>query len=347
MSKSADKERAVEAAITQIERQFGKGSIMKLGGNAIVQVPVIPTGSIALDHALGIGGIPRGRVTEIYGPESSGKTTLALHVVAEAQRQGGIAAFVDAEHALDTAYARKLGVNCDELLVAQPDTGEQALEIAEMLVRSGAIDVLVIDSVAALVPRAEIEGDMGDSHMGLQARLMSQALRKLTGTISKTMTSVIFINQIRMKIGVVFGNPETTTGGNALKFYATVRIEIRRTGAIKDGQETTGNRTKAKVVKNKMAPPFKEAEFDIMYGEGISVTGDLIDKGVEANVVEKSGSWYSYNGERIGQGRENAKSFLKQNPEIQDRLLKQVKEAMGMAAVNPAKGSGELKAEAE
>jgi recombination protein RecA len=347
MSKSADKERAVEAAITQIERQFGKGSIMKLGGDAIVQVPVIPTGSIALDHALGIGGIPRGRVTEIYGPESSGKTTLALHVVAEAQRQGGIAAFVDAEHALDTAYARKLGVNCDELLVAQPDTGEQALEIAEMLVRSGAIDVLVIDSVAALVPRAEIEGDMGDSHMGLQARLMSQALRKLTGTISKTMTSVIFINQIRMKIGVVFGNPETTTGGNALKFYATVRIEIRRTGAIKDGQETTGNRTKAKVVKNKMAPPFKEAEFDIMYGEGISVTGDLIDKGVEANVVEKSGSWYSYNGERIGQGRENAKSFLKQNPEIQDRLLKQVKEAMGMAAVNPAKGSGELKVEAE
>jgi recombination protein RecA len=347
MSKSADKERAVEAAITQIERQFGKGSIMKLGGDAIVQVPVIPTGSIALDHALGIGGIPRGRVTEIYGPESSGKTTLALHVVAEAQRQGGIAAFVDAEHALDTAYARKLGVNCDELLVAQPDTGEQALEIAEMLVRSGAIDVLVIDSVAALVPRAEIEGDMGDSHMGLQARLMSQALRKLTGTISKTMTSVIFINQIRMKIGVVFGNPETTTGGNALKFYATVRIEIRRTGAIKDGQETTGNRTKAKVVKNKMAPPFKEAEFDIMYGEGISVTGDLIDKGVEANVVEKSGSWYSYNGERIGQGRENAKSFLKQNPEIQDRLLKKVKEAMGMAAVNPAKGSGELKVEAE
>ncbi len=347
MSKSTDKERAVEAAITQIERQFGKGAIMKLGGDAIVQVPVIPTGSIALDHALGIGGIPRGRVTEIYGPESSGKTTLALHVVAEAQRQGGIAAFVDAEHALDTAYARKLGVNCDELLVAQPDTGEQALEIAEMLVRSGAVDVLVIDSVAALVPRAEIEGDMGDSHMGLQARLMSQALRKLTGTISKTMTSVIFINQIRMKIGVVFGNPETTTGGNALKFYSTVRIEIRRAGAIKDGQETTGNRTKAKVVKNKMAPPFKEAEFDIMYGEGISITGDLIDKGVEVNAVEKSGSWYSYNGERIGQGRENAKTFLKQNPEIQDRLLKQVKEAMGIAAVNPGKASGEAAVEAE
>jgi recombination protein RecA len=320
---------------------------MKLGGDAIVQVPVIPTGSIALDQALGIGGIPRGRVTEIYGPESSGKTTLALHVVAQAQKQGGIAAFVDAEHALDTAYARKLGVNCDELLVAQPDTGEQALEIAEMLVRSGAIDVLVIDSVAALVPRAEIEGDMGDSHMGLQARLMSQALRKLTGTISKTMTSLIFINQIRMKIGVVFGNPETTTGGNALKFYASVRIEIRRAGAIKDGQETTGNRTKAKVVKNKMAPPFKEAEFDIMYGEGISATGDLLDIGVDRNVVEKSGSWYSYNGERIGQGRENAKTFLKQNPEIMDRMSKQVREAMGIVAANPAKASGELTVEAE
>ena len=347
MSKSTDKERAVEAAITQIERQFGKGSIMKLGGDAIVQVPVIPTGSIALDQALGIGGIPRGRVTEIYGPESSGKTTLALHVVAEAQKQGGIAAFVDAEHALDTAYARKLGVNCDELLVAQPDTGEQALEIAEMLVRSGAIDVLVVDSVAALVPRAEIEGDMGDSHMGLQARLMSQALRKLTGTISKTMTSVIFINQIRMKIGVVFGNPETTTGGNALKFYASVRVEIRRAGAIKDGQETTGNRTKAKVVKNKMAPPFKEAEFDIMYGEGISATGDLLDIGVERNIVEKSGSWYSYNGERIGQGRENAKAFLKQNPEIMDRMSKQVREAMGIVAASPTKGSGELTVEAE
>lgn len=347
MSKSTDKERAVEAAITQIERQFGKGSIMKLGGDAIVQVPVISTGSIALDQALGIGGIPRGRVTEIYGPESSGKTTLALHVVAEAQKKGGIAAFVDAEHALDTAYARKLGVNCDELLVAQPDTGEQALEIAEMLVRSGAIDVLVIDSVAALVPRAEIEGDMGDSHMGLQARLMSQALRKLAGTISKTMTSVIFINQIRMKIGVVFGNPETTTGGNALKFYATIRIEIRRAAAIKDGQETTGNRTKAKVVKNKMAPPFKEAEFDIMYGEGISATGDLLDIGVDRGVVEKSGSWYSYNGERIGQGRENAKSFLKQNPEIMDRMMKQVREAMGMVMDKPSKASGELTVEAE
>ncbi len=337
MTRSMDKEKAVESAITQIERQFGKGSIMKLGGKAIVQVPVIPTGSLALDKALGVGGIPRGRVTEIYGPESSGKTTLALHVVAEAQKQGGIAAFIDAEHALDTAYARKLGVNCDELLVSQPDTGEQALEIADMLVRSGAIDVLVIDSVAALVPRAEIEGEMGDSHMGLQARLMSQALRKLTGTISKTMTSVIFINQIRMKIGVMFGNPETTTGGNALKFYSSVRIEIRRISSIKDGQEEMGNRTRAKVVKNKMAPPFKKAEFDIMYGEGISSTGELLDMGVEANVIEKSGSWYSYEGERIGQGRENVKKFFKENDEMFQRLLLKVKTAIGLAgdAENP------------
>jgi recombination protein RecA len=331
MAKTTDREKAVESAITQIERQFGKGSIMKLGGNAILDVPAIPTGSLALDKALGIGGIPRGRVTEIYGPESSGKTTLALHVVAEAQNQGGIAAFVDAEHALDTSYARKLGVNCDELLVSQPDTGEQALEIADMLVRSGAIDVLVIDSVAALVPRAEIEGEMGDSHMGLQARLMSQALRKLTGTISKTMTSVIFINQIRMKIGVMFGNPETTTGGNALKFYSSVRVEIRRTGAIKDGQDVMGNRTKAKVVKNKMAPPFKQAEFDIMYGEGISSTGELIDIGVEAGVVEKSGSWYSYGGERIGQGRENVKRFLKENEDMFSQIMTKVKEAIGLA----------------
>ena len=331
MTKSMDREKAVESAITQIERQFGKGSIMKLGGKAIVEVPAIPTGSLALDKALGIGGIPRGRVTEIYGPESSGKTTLALHVVAEAQKQGGIAAFIDAEHALDTSYAKKLGVNCDELLVSQPDTGEQALEIADMLVRSGAIDVLVIDSVAALVPRAEIEGEMGDSHMGLQARLMSQALRKLTGTISKTMTSVIFINQIRMKIGVMFGNPETTTGGNALKFYSSVRIEIRRMAAIKDGQEVMGNRTKAKVVKNKMAPPFKQAEFDIMYGEGISSTGELLDIGVEAGVIEKSGSWYSYEGERIGQGRENVKKFFKENDEVFKRLLIKVKAAIGLA----------------
>ena len=330
MTRSMDKEKAVESAITQIERQFGKGSIMKLGGKAIVDIPVIPTGSLALDKALGIGGIPRGRVTEIYGPESSGKTTLALHVVAEAQKQGGIAAFIDAEHALDTAYARKLGVNCDELLVSQPDTGEQALEIADMLVRSGAIDVLVIDSVAALVPRAEIEGEMGDSHMGLQARLMSQALRKLTGTISKTMTSVIFINQIRMKIGVMFGNPETTTGGNALKFYSSVRIEIRRVSSIKDGQEEMGNRTRAKVVKNKMAPPFKKAEFDIMYGEGISSTGEVLDIGVEAGVIEKSGSWYSYEGERVGQGRENVKKFFKDNEPLFQQVLLKVKTAIGL-----------------
>lgn len=330
MEKSIDREKAVASAMTQIERQFGKGSIMKLGGNAIMDVPVIPTGSIALDLALGIGGLPRGRVIEIYGPESSGKTTLALHAVAEAQRQGGIAAFIDAEHALDISYARKLGVNCDELLVSQPDTGEQALEITDMLVRSGAIDVLVIDSVAALVPRAEIEGDMGDSHMGLQARLMSQALRKLTASISKTMTSVIFINQIRMKIGVVFGNPETTTGGNALKFYASVRIDIRRIGAIKDGQDILGNRTRAKVVKNKLAPPFKEAEFDIMYGEGISATGDLLDMGVRAEVIEKSGSWYSYDGERLGQGRENIKRYFHDHPDLFNSLIIKVKSALGL-----------------
>jgi len=332
MGGSNDKQRAVESAMTQIERQFGKGSIMKLGSRPIVDVPTISTGSIALDRALGVGGLPRGRVIEIFGPESSGKTTLALHAVAEAQNQGGIAAFIDAEHALDTVYARKLGVNCDELLVAQPDTGEQALEIADMLVRSGAIDIMVIDSVAALVPRAEIEGEMGDSHMGLQARLMSQALRKLTGTIGKTMTAVIFINQIRMKIGIVFGNPETTTGGNALKFYSSVRLDIRRTGAIKDGQEVTGNRTRVRVVKNKMAPPFKDAEFDIMYGEGISKTGDLLDIGVDAGIIDKSGSWYSYNGERIGQGRENVKRFLKDNTDISEDLTGKVRQAVGLDA---------------
>ncbi|MFP4533757.1 MAG: recombinase RecA [Desulfobacterales bacterium] len=346
MTQNTEKERAVETAISQIEKQFGKGSIMKLGGNVIIDVPVISTGSLALDKALGIGGIPRGRVTEIYGPEASGKTTLALHAVAEAQRKGGIAAFVDAEHALDTSYAKKLGVNCDELLVSQPDTGEQALEIADMLVRSGAIDVLVIDSVAALVPRAEIEGEMGDAHMGLQARLMSQALRKLTATISKTKTSLIFINQLRMKIGVVFGNPETTTGGNALKFYSSVRIEVRRTGSIKEGQEVVGNRTKAKVVKNKMAPPFKEAEFDITYGEGISLAGDLLDMGVKAGVVDKSGSWYSYNEERIGQGRENVKKFFKDNPDYFEKILQEVKEAMGLAGASES-ANDEAEAAAE
>lgn len=331
MSISPDKEKAVKTAMSQIERQFGKGSIMMLGSSKIIDVPVISTGSLALDKALGIGGLPRGRVIEIYGPESSGKTTLALHAVAEAQRQGGVVAFIDAEHALDTSYARKLGVNCDDLLVAQPDTGEQALEIADMLVRSGALDIIVIDSVAALVPRAEIEGEMGDSHMGLQARLMSQALRKLTGTISKTMTSVIFINQIRMKIGIVFGNPETTTGGNALKFYSSVRLDIRRIGSIKDGQEIVGNRTRVRVVKNKMAPPFTEAEFDILYGEGISQTADLIDTGVMAGIIEKSGSWYSYDGERIGQGRQNVMNFLKDNPDIFNSALSKVKEALDLS----------------
>jgi recombination protein RecA len=329
-STPAEKDRAVESAIGQIERQFGKGAIMKLGSRPLVDVPVISTGSLALDRALGVGGLPRGRVTEIFGPESSGKTTLALHAVAEAQRKGGIAAFIDAEHALDTVYARKLGVNCDELLVSQPDTGEQALEIADMLIRSGAIDVIVIDSVAALVPRAEIEGEMGDSHMGLQARLMSQALRKLTGTIGKTMTTLIFINQIRMKIGVVFGNPETTTGGNALKFYASIRLDIRRSNSIKEGQEVLGNRTKVRVVKNKMAPPFREAEFDIMYGEGISRTGDLLDMGVTEGIIDKSGAWYSYEGERIGQGRENAKKFLNDNPELFDTIYLKVKTKMGI-----------------
>ena len=344
MSISADKQKAVDSAISQIERQFGKGSIMKLGSRQVVDVPVIPTGSLALDRALGIGGYPRGRVIEIFGPESSGKTTLALHAVAEAQRQGGIAAFVDAEHALDTTYARHLGVNTDDLLVSQPDTGEQALEIADMLVRSGAVDVLVIDSVAALVPRAEIEGEMGGAHMGLQARLMSQALRKLTGTIGKTHTSLVFINQIRMKIGVVFGNPETTTGGNALKFYASVRLDIRRTGAIKDGQDVVGNRTKVKVVKNKMAPPFKDAEFDITYGSGISRTGDLLDMAVEHGLVEKSGSWYSFEGERIGQGRENVKRYLTENAEIADDLMARVREAMKLS---PRRDVAEPAAETE
>jgi recombination protein RecA len=317
MPAETQKEKAIDLAVSQIERQFGKGAIMRLGTDAVLpDIAVIPTGSLALDIALGVGGIPRGRVIEIFGPEASGKTTLALHIVAEAQKKGGIAGFIDAEHALDVAYARKLGVKTDDLLISQPDTGEQALEIAEMLVRSGAIDVVTIDSVAALVPKAELEGEMGDAHMGLQARLMSQALRKLTATISKSNTCVIFINQIRMKIGVFMGNPETTTGGNALKFYSSVRLDIRRIGAIKDGQDVTGNRTRVKVVKNKLAPPFKEVEFDIMYGEGISREGDILDLAVEKEIVEKSGAWFSFDRERIGQGRENSKIFLKEHPEV-------------------------------
>ncbi|NQU02665.1 MAG: recombinase RecA [Syntrophaceae bacterium] len=316
MRSDTDREKAVELAITQIERQFGKGSIMRLGGEEYISdVPAISTGSLSLDIALGVGGVPRGRVIEIFGPESGGKTTLALHVVAEAQKENGLAGFIDAEHALDVAYARKVGVNTDDLLISQPDTGEQALEIAEVLVRSGALDVLVIDSVAALVPRSELEGDMGDAQMGLQARLMSQALRKLTGSIGKSKTTVIFINQLRMKIGTFFGNPETTTGGNALKFYSTMRIDIRRISAIKQGQDVVGNRTRVKVVKNKVAPPFREAEFDIIFGEGISMEGDVLDLAADNGIVEKSGAWYSYNGERIGQGRENTKAFLKENPD--------------------------------
>jgi recombination protein RecA len=319
-----DRERAVDQAISQIEKQFGRGSIMKLGEDKKVDVPAISTGSLTLDLALGVGGVPRGRVVEIYGPESSGKTTLALHIAAEAQAKGGMVAFVDAEHALDVVYARKLGVDVDNLLVSQPDTGEQALDITEILVRSGAIDVLIVDSVAALVPRAEIEGEMGDHHVGLQARLMSQALRKLTGTISKSRTCLVFINQIRMKIGVMFGNPETTTGGNALKFYASLRLDIRRIGALKDGDQVVGNRTRVKVVKNKVAPPFKNAEFDIVYGEGISKEGDILDLGVSLDIVEKSGAWYSFQGDRIGQGRQNVKRFLAENTDIRDNIADQI-----------------------
>jgi recombination protein RecA len=317
---NTDRQKALEAALAQIDRAFGKGSAMKLGSRQTMEVEAISSGSLGLDIALGIGGLPRGRVVEIYGPESSGKTTLALHAIAEAQKLGGTAAFVDAEHALDPVYAKKLGVNIDELIVSQPDTGEQALEIVDTLVRSNAIDVLVIDSVAALVPRAEIEGEMGDSHVGLQARLMSQALRKLTGSISRSRCIVIFINQVRMKIGVMYGNPETTTGGNALKFYASVRLDIRRTGQIKDRDDIVGNTTRVKVVKNKVAPPFKQVEFDIMYGEGISKIGEVLDLGVKAGLVEKSGSWFSYDSIRIGQGRENAKTYLRQNPELAQRL---------------------------
>jgi len=321
----AERAKALDAALAQIDRAFGKGSAMRLGSKETMQVEAISTGSLGLDIALGVGGLPRGRVIEIYGPESSGKTTLALHVIAEAQKTGGTAAFVDAEHALDPVYAKKLGVDIDELIVSQPDTGEQALEIVDTLVRSNAIDVLVVDSVAALVPRAEIEGEMGDSHVGLQARLMSQSLRKLTGSIARSRCMVIFINQLRMKIGVMYGNPETTTGGNALKFYASVRLDIRRTGQIKDREEIIGNTTRVKVVKNKVAPPFKQVEFDIMYGQGVSKIGEILDLGVKAGLVEKSGAWFSYDSVRIGQGRENSKNFLKENPEMADRLEKAIR----------------------
>ncbi|MDQ7010325.1 MAG: recombinase RecA [Mariprofundaceae bacterium] len=326
----SDKSKALETALSQIERQFGKGTVMRLGEQSAVEVDVIPSGSLALDAALGIGGYPRGRVIEIYGPESSGKTTLALHAVAEAQRLGGTAAFVDAEHALDPVYAEKLGVNVEELLISQPDSGEQALEIVDMLTRSGALDIIVVDSVAALTPRAELEGDMGDSHMGLQARLMSQALRKLTSSISRSKTMVIFINQIRMKIGVMFGNPETTTGGNALKFYASIRLDIRRIGAIKKGDEILGNETRVKVVKNKLAPPFKKAEFTIMYGEGVSHAGEVLDMGVDFGFVNKSGAWYAIGNERIGQGRDNAINFLKENDKILADVEARVREKLGV-----------------
>jgi len=341
MSQDASRRKALDMALSAIEKNYGKGAIMRLGSDVPAKdIAVISTASLSLDVALGIGGIPRGRVTEIFGPESSGKTTLALHIIAEAQRLGGIAGFIDAEHALDLSYARKLGLNTDDLLISQPDTGEQALEIAEMLVRSGALDVLVVDSVAALVPKAEIEGEMGDAHMGLQARLMSQALRKLTGTISKSQTAVIFINQIRMKIGVMFGNPETTTGGNALKFYASVRMDIRRLAQIKKDDDVIGARTRVKVVKNKLAPPFREAEFDILYGEGISREGDVLDLGVGIGVVEKSGAWYSVEGERIGQGRENARVFLRDHPEMTEALRKKILEKSGIGEAGKAATEG-------
>ncbi|ACY49058.1 recombinase RecA [Rhodothermus marinus] len=333
------KAKALELAVKHIEKQYGKGAIMRLGDAPAISVDVIPTGSLALDAALGVGGVPRGRIVEIYGPESSGKTTLALHIMAEAQKLGGACAFIDAEHAFDARYAANLGVDLDNLLVAQPDTGEQALNICDTLVRSGALDVIVVDSVAALVPQAEIQGDMGDSHVGLQARLMSQALRKLTGTINRTRTVLIFINQLRQKIGVMYGNPETTTGGLALKFYASVRMDIRRIGAIKEGSEVVGNRTKVKIVKNKVAPPFREAEFDIIYGEGISVLGELVDLAVEYNIIQKSGSWYAYGEERIGQGREAAKAWLRERPELQEEIRRQVKEAMG---VQPPRSRAEM-----
>jgi recombination protein RecA len=338
MTEKDDKKRALDLALSQIEKQYGKGAIMKLGGaDAPVDIPAISTGSLGLDIALGVGGLPRGRVAEIFGPESSGKTTLTLHVIAEAQKAGGTAAFIDAEHALDLTYAKKLGVQVDDLLVSQPDTGEQALEIAETLVRSGAIDVIVVDSVAALVPRAEIEGEMGDAHMGLQARLMSQALRKLTAAISKSQTTLIFINQIRMKIGVMFGNPETTTGGNALKFYSSVRLDIRRIESIKEGQEVTGSRVRVKVVKNKMAPPFKQAEFDIMFAQGISKPGELVDLGVEKKVVEKSGAWYSYQGDRLGQGRDAVRDFLLSNQPLAREIEGKLRDQAGLPGRTPEK----------
>lgn len=340
---SSDKQKALDSALAQIERQFGKGSIMKLGGeNAIQEIEASSTGSLGLDIALGIGGLPMGRIVEIYGPESSGKTTLALHCIAEQQKAGGICAFVDAEHALDPQYARKLGVDLDELLISQPDTGEQALEITDTLVRSGAVNMIVVDSVAALTPKSELEGDMGDSSVGVQARLMSQAMRKLTGSISRSNCLVIFINQIRMKIGVMFGSPETTTGGNALKFYSSVRLDIRRIGAIKDRDEVVGNHTRVKVVKNKVAPPFKEVEFDIMYGEGISKMGELLDLGVKAGVVNKAGAWFSYGDERIGQGRENAKQFLRENPHIASEIEDRIRAAHGLDSIAPAEGGGDV-----
>jgi len=335
MAEQQDRQRAVDQAISQIEKQFGRGSIMKMDVDKVLDIPVISTGSLALDLALGIGGVPRGRVVEIYGPEASGKTTLALHIGAEAQAAGGVVAYIDAEHALDIGYARRLGVDVDSLLVSQPDTGEQALDIAEILVRSGGIDALIIDSVAALVPRAELEGEMGDQHVGLHARLMSQALRKLTATIHKSMTCVVFINQIRMKIGVMFGSPETTTGGNALKFYASQRLDIRRLGAIKEGETVTGSRTRVKVVKNKIAPPFREAEFDIIYGTGISKEGDILDLGTSFDIVEKSGAWYSFKGERMGQGRENAKKFLIENKDIRNQVVDLIKEKTGLKNPKP------------
>jgi len=330
-----ERAKAIDAALAQIDKQFGKGSIMRLGSREKVDVPAIPTGALSLDAALGVGGMPRGRVVEIYGPESSGKTTLALHVIAEAQRRGGMAAFIDAEHALDAAYASKLGVDTDNLLVSQPDSGEQALEIAEVLIRSGAVDVLVVDSVAALVPRAELEGEMGDAQMGLQARLMSQALRKLTAIVSKSKTCLVFINQLREKIGVMFGNPETTTGGRALKFYASMRLDIRRIASLKEGDVVIGSRAKVKVVKNKVAPPFREAEFDILYGEGISKEGDLIDLGVDHKVIEKSGAWYAFDGDRIGQGRETARQFLKDNPDIRTEIDSRLRKGLGLPPVDP------------